>query len=182
LWDRASAVLAEGSLGPGGCGFGGGLGLGGGLGGGFGYGSGYGSGALVGSGIPSASLGILSGVQPSCVNQIPPAEVVIQPPAAIVTVPGPILSASCEPVAVGGYAPCSLVVMDPDLAADLAADLAEVSMVVQVFWGLALVLWGAVAVMGMWGVEAASAIPPAKLSRSVNKEERKRDVWWTISV
>ena len=57
-----------------------------------------------------------------------------------------------------------LVVMDPDLAADLA----EGSMVVQVFWGPALGLWGAVVVMGLWGVEAASAIPPAKLSWSVN--------------
>nr|XP_034953518.1 elastin-like [Zootoca vivipara] len=95
----STPVVGFGSAGLGGIGGLGGLGLG--------DTYGYGSGALVGSGIPSASLGILSGVAPSCINQIPPAEVVIQPPACIVTIPGPILSASCEPVAVGGNAPCS---------------------------------------------------------------------------
>ncbi|XP_032991961.1 scale keratin-like [Lacerta agilis] len=98
----STPVVGFGSAGLGGFGGLGGLG-------GLGLGNtyGYGSGALVGSGIPSASLGILSGVAPSCINQIPPAEVVIQPPACVVTIPGPILSASCEPVAVGGNAPCS---------------------------------------------------------------------------
>ncbi|XP_025031150.1 feather keratin-like [Python bivittatus] len=59
------------------------------------------------SGQPASSLGTLEGVTPSCINQIPAAEVVIQPPPVIVTLPGPILSASCDPVAVGGNTPCA---------------------------------------------------------------------------
>ncbi|KAK9391007.1 hypothetical protein NXF25_018337 [Crotalus adamanteus] len=55
----------------------------------------------------SGSLGTLDGVIPSCINQIPPSEVTIQPSAVVVTIPGPILSASCEPVAVGGNTPCA---------------------------------------------------------------------------
>uniref|UniRef100_A0A8C6XRK5 Uncharacterized protein n=1 Tax=Naja naja TaxID=35670 RepID=A0A8C6XRK5_NAJNA len=55
----------------------------------------------------SGSLGTLDGIIPSCINQIPPAEVVLQPPSCVVTIPGPILSASCEPVAVGGNTPCA---------------------------------------------------------------------------
>ncbi|KAH0619757.1 hypothetical protein JD844_025953, partial [Phrynosoma platyrhinos] len=54
------------------------------------------------------NLGILDGVTPSCINQVPSSEVVIQPPPFSVTIPGPILAASGEPVAVGGNAPCSL--------------------------------------------------------------------------
>uniref|UniRef100_A0A670Z4D2 Keratin n=1 Tax=Pseudonaja textilis TaxID=8673 RepID=A0A670Z4D2_PSETE len=53
------------------------------------------------------SLGTLAGIVPSCINQIPPSEVTIQPPACVVTIPGPILSASCDPVAVGGNSPCA---------------------------------------------------------------------------
>ncbi|XP_029139458.1 chorion class A protein L11-like [Protobothrops mucrosquamatus] len=94
-----------------GLGYGGGLGYGWGQGWGHGYGGlgyglgyGYGSGALVES---SRSLGTLAGVIPSCINQIPASEVTIQPPAVVVTLPGPILSASCEPVAVGGNTPCA---------------------------------------------------------------------------
>ncbi|XP_013923792.1 PREDICTED: beta-keratin-related protein-like [Thamnophis sirtalis] len=56
----------------------------------------------------SGSLGTLAGVIPSCINQIPPSEVVLQPPSCVVTIPGPILSASCEPTAVGGNAPCAI--------------------------------------------------------------------------
>ncbi|KAK9390999.1 shematrin-like 2 [Crotalus adamanteus] len=86
-----------------GCGLGyGGLGYG--LGYGHGLGYGYGAGALAES---SGSLGTLAGVIPSCINQIPASEVTIQPPAVVVTIPGPILSASCEPVAVGGNTPCA---------------------------------------------------------------------------
>ncbi|XP_060550252.1 feather keratin isoform X2 [Pantherophis guttatus] len=55
----------------------------------------------------SSSLGTLEGIIPSCINQIPASEVTIQPPAVVVTIPGPILSASCDPVAVGGYNPCA---------------------------------------------------------------------------
>ncbi|XP_039219373.1 uncharacterized protein LOC120317115 [Crotalus tigris] len=50
---------------------------------------------------------LLAGIIPSCINQIPPSEVTIQPSAVVVTIPGPILSASCEPVAVGGNTPCA---------------------------------------------------------------------------
>ncbi|XP_058016617.1 feather keratin B-4-like [Ahaetulla prasina] len=74
---------------------------------GYGYrglGYGYGAGALAES---SGSLGTLAGVIPSCINQIPASEVTIQPPSVVVTIPGPILSASCEPVAVGGNTPCA---------------------------------------------------------------------------
>ncbi|XP_026575972.1 keratin-associated protein 21-1-like [Pseudonaja textilis] len=81
-----------------------GWGLGYGLGYGHGLGYGYGAGALAES---SGSLGTLAGVRPSCINQIPASEVTIQPPAVVVTLPGPILSASCEPVAVGGNTPCA---------------------------------------------------------------------------
>ncbi|KAK9391006.1 feather keratin-like [Crotalus adamanteus] len=56
----------------------------------------------------SSSLGTLAGVIPSCINQIPASEVIIQPPPAVVTIPGPILSASCDPVAVGGNTPCAI--------------------------------------------------------------------------
>uniref|UniRef100_A0A670ZBK5 Keratin n=1 Tax=Pseudonaja textilis TaxID=8673 RepID=A0A670ZBK5_PSETE len=53
------------------------------------------------------SLGILPGANVGCINQVPPSEIVIQPPPFVVTIPGPILSASCEPVAVGGYSACA---------------------------------------------------------------------------
>ncbi|ETE61079.1 hypothetical protein L345_13168, partial [Ophiophagus hannah] len=74
---------------------------------GYGYrglGLGYGAGALAET---SGSLGTLAGVIPSCINQIPASEVTVQPPSVVVTIPGPILSASCEPVAVGGHTPCA---------------------------------------------------------------------------
>ncbi|XP_053133211.1 chorion class B protein B.L1-like [Hemicordylus capensis] len=86
-----------------GCGFGG-LGSAYGL-GGLGYGGlGSGYGAVETSG----NLGTLAGVIPSPINQIPPSEVVIQPPPVVVTLPGAILSASCEPVSVGGNTPCAI--------------------------------------------------------------------------
>ncbi|XP_066466530.1 chorion class B protein B.L1-like [Tiliqua scincoides] len=98
-----------GGLGYGGLGWGyGGLGYGG-LGyGGLGYGGlgyGYGSGGQVET---SGNLGTLAGVIPQPINQIPPSEVVIQPPPSVVTIPGAILSASCEPVSVGGNTPCAV--------------------------------------------------------------------------
>ncbi|XP_054829405.1 shematrin-like protein 2 [Eublepharis macularius] len=80
---------------------------------GLGLGSVYGHGPLVGSGVPSVHLGTLSGVEPSCINQIPPAEVLIQPPACVVTIPGPILSATGEPVSVGGNTPCAVTYGGP---------------------------------------------------------------------
>ncbi|XP_048375424.1 shematrin-like protein 2 [Sphaerodactylus townsendi] len=84
-----------------------GLGSGyGGLGLAHGYGLGYGYGPAVAE--TSGSLGTLAGVAPSCINQIPPAEVVVQPPPSVVTIPGPILSATGEPVSVGGNTPCAV--------------------------------------------------------------------------
>ncbi|KAJ7307270.1 hypothetical protein JRQ81_009269 [Phrynocephalus forsythii] len=78
--------------------FGSGFGLGG---------SGFGS---LGSGgsVSATSLGVLQGVQPQCINQLPPNEVVIQPPPVAVTVPGAIMSATPVPVQVGGVAPCAI--------------------------------------------------------------------------
>ncbi|XP_015270498.1 PREDICTED: uncharacterized protein LOC107113661 [Gekko japonicus] len=60
------------------------------------------------SGVPFASLGVLSGVNRSCINQIPPAEVVVQPPPVVMTIPGPILSATGQLVFVGGNTPCAV--------------------------------------------------------------------------
>ncbi|KAJ6651900.1 hypothetical protein lerEdw1_015944 [Lerista edwardsae] len=101
--------LAYGGLGYGGLGYGslgyGGLGYGS-LGGGAGLGLGYGSGALVGGSTSSGELGTLAGVVPQPINQIPASEVVIQPPASIVTIPGPILSASCTSKLVGWPSSC----------------------------------------------------------------------------
>ncbi|XP_070807573.1 beta-keratin-related protein-like [Pituophis catenifer annectens] len=53
----------------------------------------------------SGSLGTLAGVNPSFINQIPASEVVLEPPSVLVSIPGPILSASSEPTAVGGHTP-----------------------------------------------------------------------------
>ncbi|KAL7978037.1 hypothetical protein Chor_005024 [Crotalus horridus] len=52
-------------------------------------------------------MGTLAGVIPIPINQVPPSEVTIQPSPVVVTIPGPILSASCEPIAVGGNTPCA---------------------------------------------------------------------------
>lgn len=117
LWSRLCCpihcpVYGFGSAGGIGCGSGlsyRGLGFGYGLGGGLDYG--YGSGALVGGSTNATVLGSLSGVIPQPINQIPPAEIMIQPPSSIVTISGPILPASCEPVAVGGTTPCAVVVL-----------------------------------------------------------------------
>ncbi|XP_060550290.1 chorion class A protein PC292-like [Pantherophis guttatus] len=106
----SAPVVGFGSAGTRGLGCGG-LGYGG-----FGYaglgsaGLGYGSLGLgygYGAGETSGSLGTLSGIIPRPINQIPASEVTIRPPAVVVTLPGPILSASCEPVAVGGQTPCA---------------------------------------------------------------------------
>ncbi|XP_026575993.1 elastin-like [Pseudonaja textilis] len=96
----SAPAVGFGSAGSRGLGYGG-LGYGG-LGYGLGYG--YGAGALAES---SGSLGTLAGVIPKPINQVPASEVTIQPPAVVITLPGAILSASCEPVAVGGYNPCA---------------------------------------------------------------------------
>ncbi|XP_016852282.2 shematrin-like protein 2 [Anolis carolinensis] len=88
-----------------------GRGLGYGYGSGFGYGSGLRSGygyGLGGNVVSAASLGVLSGVIPSSINQLPPIEVVLKPAPVSLTVPGAIISATPEPVAVGGYAPCAV--------------------------------------------------------------------------
>ncbi|KAJ6652808.1 hypothetical protein lerEdw1_010663 [Lerista edwardsae] len=81
------------TYGLGSCGMGGGM-MGGCMGGGMG-------------GVSSSSLGILPGAAVSCITQIPSSEVVVQPPSYVMTIPGPIMSASCEPLRVGGYSPCS---------------------------------------------------------------------------
>uniref|UniRef100_A0A8D0HIE1 Uncharacterized protein n=1 Tax=Sphenodon punctatus TaxID=8508 RepID=A0A8D0HIE1_SPHPU len=78
---------------------------------GYGYGGlglGLGLGGRFAGGV-SALAGPLPGVNTSCVSQIPASEVVIQPPPPCfcITIPGPILSASCDPVAVGGNTPCA---------------------------------------------------------------------------
>ncbi|XP_060113214.1 shematrin-like protein 2 [Heteronotia binoei] len=77
---------------------------------GYDFGHGYDLGWAHGPAIAetSGSLGTLEGVNPSCINQIPPAEVTVQPPATVLTLPGPILSATGEPVAVGGNTPCAI--------------------------------------------------------------------------
>ncbi|XP_042299852.1 feather keratin 2-like [Sceloporus undulatus] len=74
--------------------------------GGFGYG-GFGGLGFGGSELAS-NLGVLNGIIPSCINQVPSSEVLIQPAPVVVTIPGAILSATCEPVAVGGNAPCAV--------------------------------------------------------------------------
>lgn len=56
----------------------------------------------------SGSLGTLEGIQPSCINQIPSAEIVVQAPPVVMTIPGPILSATGKPVMVGGITPCAI--------------------------------------------------------------------------
>nr|XP_003226382.1 PREDICTED: claw keratin [Anolis carolinensis]XP_016852281.1 PREDICTED: claw keratin [Anolis carolinensis] len=106
---EAAPVVGFGSGGSRNFGRGFGYGIGYGIGSGIGFGSGIGSGYGLGGNIESAAnLGILSGVQPSCINQLPPIEVVIKPAPVAVTVPGAIMSATPEPVEVGGYAPCAV--------------------------------------------------------------------------
>ncbi|KAJ7307275.1 hypothetical protein JRQ81_009275 [Phrynocephalus forsythii] len=80
--------------------------------GGFGCGfGGFGTGAFgsLGSGgsVSATSLGVLQGVQPKCINQLLPQEVVIQPPPIAMTIPGAIMSATPEPIRVGASAPCA---------------------------------------------------------------------------
>ncbi|XP_003226377.3 shematrin-like protein 2 [Anolis carolinensis] len=61
-----------------------------------------------GTSTSSCCLGTVPGVVPSCITQLPASEMVIQPPAVVMTIPGPIMSASCEPIAVGGTTPCAV--------------------------------------------------------------------------
>nr|ABU98611.1 beta-keratin 23 [Gekko gecko] len=63
-------------------------------------------GGLYGGATSASSLGHTSGANVGCVGQLPPSEVVIQPAPCVLTVPGPILAASCEPLRVGGYTAC----------------------------------------------------------------------------
>nr|ABU98599.1 beta-keratin 8 [Gekko gecko] len=44
-----------------------------------------------GSSTSARCLGLTSGASVSCINQIPPSEVTIQPPPCVVTIPGPVL-------------------------------------------------------------------------------------------
>lgn len=59
----------------------------------------YGLGSLSGMGTCSG-LGAMSGANVACSEQLPGSEVVIQPPPSVVTIPGPVLSATSEPAAV----------------------------------------------------------------------------------
>ncbi|XP_060117049.1 late cornified envelope protein 1D [Heteronotia binoei] len=73
-------------------------------------GSGLGSlgscGGYYGGATSASSLGLTSGGNIGCVTQLPPSEMVIQPAPCCVTIPGAVLSASCEPVRVAGYTAC----------------------------------------------------------------------------
>ncbi|KAL7978013.1 hypothetical protein Chor_005000 [Crotalus horridus] len=73
-----------------------------GVGGTYGLGS-----AGSGGAVSAATLGMTSGASMSCVNQIPPSELLIQPAPVNVVIPGAILSSTCEPIRVGGYTACA---------------------------------------------------------------------------
>ncbi|KAK9390991.1 keratin-associated protein 9-1-like [Crotalus adamanteus] len=60
-----------------------------------------------GGAVPAASLGMTSRSNVSCVNQIPPSEIVIQPPPFNIVIPGAILAATSDLVRVGGYTACA---------------------------------------------------------------------------
>ncbi|KAL8184679.1 UNVERIFIED_CONTAM: hypothetical protein K2H54_024762 [Gekko kuhli] len=69
----------------------------------YGLGSLCGTGAWSGLGTLSggwSGLGALSGANVACTDQLAGSEVVVRPPPSVVTIPGPILSATSEPVAV----------------------------------------------------------------------------------
>ncbi|KAJ6652789.1 hypothetical protein lerEdw1_010643 [Lerista edwardsae] len=53
------------------------------------------------------SCSSVCGANTSCISQIPSSEVVIQPPCFKITIPGPVMSASPEPVAVDANTPCA---------------------------------------------------------------------------
>ncbi|XP_053133756.1 uncharacterized protein LOC128337140 [Hemicordylus capensis] len=95
------------------CGIGGGSGgsIGGGICGSIGSGTiGYGGGMGGGMGVSSSSLGIVPGASVSCVSQVPPSELFIQPSPVVITIPGPVLSAAggaSGEVSVGSYSPCA---------------------------------------------------------------------------
>ncbi|KAJ7307272.1 hypothetical protein JRQ81_009272, partial [Phrynocephalus forsythii] len=57
---------------------------------------------------PAASLGVLQGIHPKCINQVPPQEASILPPPIVITLPGAILSATPIPLQIGGNAPCAV--------------------------------------------------------------------------
>ncbi|KAK9390993.1 keratin-associated protein 9-1-like [Crotalus adamanteus] len=60
-----------------------------------------------GGAVPAASLGMTSRSNVSCVNQIPPSEILIQPPPFNIVIPGAILAATSDLVRVGGYTACA---------------------------------------------------------------------------
>ncbi|XP_060614597.2 claw keratin-like [Anolis sagrei] len=69
-------------------------------------------GALSGGGYGAG--GALSGVggglgygPVACASQLAGSEVVIQPPASVVSIPGPVLATSGEPALVSAYSPCA---------------------------------------------------------------------------
>ncbi|XP_060117062.1 feather keratin B-4-like [Heteronotia binoei] len=63
-------------------------------------------GGYYGGATSAGCLGIVNGANVGCVTQLPPSEMLIQPPPSCVTIPGPVLSASCESVRVAGYSAC----------------------------------------------------------------------------
>lgn len=71
--------------------------------GGYGY-SGFG-GAI--GGRPSGMLGLTSGANFSRTSQLPPSEIVIQPPTCVLTIPEPVVSAVMPPVILSSSSPCS---------------------------------------------------------------------------
>ncbi|XP_015276009.1 PREDICTED: keratin-associated protein 10-6-like [Gekko japonicus] len=64
------------------------------------------SSSCCGNSTSARCLGITSGANVACVSQIPPSELTIQPAPFVITVPGPVMAATCEPVRVGGYTAC----------------------------------------------------------------------------
>ncbi|XP_063173173.1 claw keratin-like [Candoia aspera] len=64
----------------------------------------YGSSSLSGIGLATTYYG---GGPITCSSQLTGSEVIIQPPASVVSFPGPVLSATTDPVAVSQVTPCS---------------------------------------------------------------------------
>ncbi|XP_070807234.1 feather keratin 4-like [Pituophis catenifer annectens] len=64
--------------------------------------SSYGSGAL--TSLPS---NYYTSGHVNCASQLTGSELIIQPPASVVTIPGPVISSTHDPVSVGQVSPCS---------------------------------------------------------------------------
>ncbi|XP_026581523.1 claw keratin-like [Pseudonaja textilis] len=64
--------------------------------------SSYGSGTLTG-----LAANYYTGGHVNCSSQLTGSELIIQPPASVVSIPGPIISSTHDPVSVGQVTPCS---------------------------------------------------------------------------